>query len=61
MLIRLNSLDNALVTQSRLILLDTMLLLFCVQTVYCWVKFYKNRHQYVQFYLSTTYLSDPSL
>ncbi len=34
-----------MVTQSRLILLDTMLLLFCVQSIYCWVKFYKTRHQ----------------
>ncbi|KAJ3222116.1 hypothetical protein HK099_002695 [Clydaea vesicula] len=36
--------DNALITQSRLILLDSMLLLFFVMSGYAWVKFYKTRH-----------------
>ncbi|KAI8905429.1 Dolichyl-phosphate-mannose-protein mannosyltransferase-domain-containing protein [Gorgonomyces haynaldii] len=37
--------DNALITQSRLILLDSMLMLFCIVSVYFWIKFYKQRHQ----------------
>ncbi|KAJ3059044.1 hypothetical protein HK102_010183, partial [Quaeritorhiza haematococci] len=36
--------DNSLITQSRLILLDSMLMLFCVVSTYCWVRFYKLRH-----------------
>nr|KAJ3407780.1 hypothetical protein HK105_003295 [Polyrhizophydium stewartii] len=36
--------DNALITQSRLILLDSMLMLFCVLCTFFWVKFYKQRH-----------------
>ncbi|KAJ8325287.1 Dolichyl-phosphate-mannose--protein mannosyltransferase 4 [Batrachochytrium dendrobatidis] len=36
--------DNALITQSRLILLDSMLMLFCTMCIYFWVKFYKQRH-----------------
>jgi len=35
--------DNALVTQSRLILLDNMLILFCFCTILFWVKFWNNR------------------
>ncbi|ORY38992.1 PMT-domain-containing protein [Rhizoclosmatium globosum] len=35
--------DNALITQSRLILLDSMLLLFGVTSIYAWVRFYKER------------------
>ena len=36
--------DGALVTQSRLILLDSMLMLFCIMSLYFWVKFRKYRH-----------------
>ncbi|KAJ3351514.1 hypothetical protein HDU83_008892 [Entophlyctis luteolus] len=35
--------DNAMITQSRLILLDSMLLLFGVTSVYAWVRFYRER------------------
>ncbi|KAJ3024967.1 UNVERIFIED_CONTAM: hypothetical protein HDU68_007603 [Siphonaria sp. JEL0065] len=35
--------DNALITQSRLILLDSMLLLFGVTSIYTWIRFYKER------------------
>ncbi|KAJ3238533.1 hypothetical protein HDU81_007629 [Chytriomyces hyalinus] len=35
--------DNALIAQSRLILLDSMLLLFGVMSIYTWIKFYKTR------------------
>ncbi|KAI9098296.1 Dolichyl-phosphate-mannose-protein mannosyltransferase-domain-containing protein [Phlyctochytrium arcticum] len=38
-------LDNSLITQSRLILLDSMLTLFCVCSIYSWVRFYKLRHR----------------
>ncbi|KAJ3278129.1 hypothetical protein HK104_002629 [Borealophlyctis nickersoniae] len=37
-------LDNALIAQSRLILLDSMLTVFCIFSIYTWVKFYKQRH-----------------
>jgi dolichyl-phosphate-mannose-protein mannosyltransferase len=37
-------LDTALTTQSRLILLDSMLMLFCVMSVYFWIKFHSKRH-----------------
>ncbi|KAJ3375100.1 hypothetical protein GGF31_005822 [Allomyces arbusculus] len=37
-------LDNSLVAQSRLILLDSMLMLFMTLALYCWVKFSKQRH-----------------
>ncbi len=37
--------DNALVTQTRLILLDSMLIFFCVVAAYCWVRFYNERGQ----------------
>ncbi|KND02836.1 dolichyl-phosphate-mannose-protein mannosyltransferase [Spizellomyces punctatus DAOM BR117] len=37
-------LDNSLITQSRLILLDSMLTLFCVCSIYAWIRFYKKRH-----------------
>ncbi|TPX53825.1 dolichyl-phosphate-mannose---protein mannosyltransferase [Powellomyces hirtus] len=37
-------LDNSLITQSRLILLDSMLTLFAVCSVYAWVKFQKLKH-----------------
>lgn len=36
--------DNALVTQSRLILLDSILLFFISASVYCWVKFRQQRY-----------------
>ncbi|KAJ3036664.1 hypothetical protein HDV00_002488 [Rhizophlyctis rosea] len=36
--------DNALIAQSRLILLDSMLTFFAILSVYTWVKFYKQRH-----------------
>jgi dolichyl-phosphate-mannose-protein mannosyltransferase len=35
--------DNAFITQSRLILLDGMLLCFGVSCAYTWIKFYKER------------------
>jgi dolichyl-phosphate-mannose-protein mannosyltransferase len=37
--------DTALTTQSRLILLDSMLMLFCTMTIYFWVKFQSHRHE----------------
>ncbi|KAI9208354.1 Dolichyl-phosphate-mannose-protein mannosyltransferase-domain-containing protein [Polychytrium aggregatum] len=37
--------DNSLMTQSRLILLDSMLMLFGVLSIYTWVKFYKYRYE----------------
>ncbi|KAJ3311656.1 hypothetical protein HDU76_003073 [Blyttiomyces sp. JEL0837] len=37
-------LDNALICQSRLILLDSMLLLFGVMSIYTWIKFFKQRN-----------------
>ncbi|KAJ3304805.1 hypothetical protein HDV03_002347 [Kappamyces sp. JEL0829] len=36
--------DNALTTQSRLILLDSMLMLFCTMSIYFWIRFHKARH-----------------
>ncbi|KAJ3022078.1 hypothetical protein HKX48_007118 [Thoreauomyces humboldtii] len=36
-------LDNALITQSRLILLDSMLTLFAIISIYAWVKFQQQR------------------
>ncbi|KAL1921677.1 uncharacterized protein VTP21DRAFT_10319 [Calcarisporiella thermophila] len=38
-------LDNALVTQTRLILLDSMLMFFALCATYCYVRFYKLRHR----------------
>jgi dolichyl-phosphate-mannose-protein mannosyltransferase len=38
-------LDNATIAQTRLILLDSQLMLFCTLTVYCWVRFYKQRFE----------------
>ncbi|KAI8618004.1 Dolichyl-phosphate-mannose-protein mannosyltransferase-domain-containing protein [Chytriomyces sp. MP71] len=35
--------DNAMIAQCRLILLDSMLLLFGVMSIYTWIKFYKTR------------------
>ncbi|RKP11169.1 glycosyltransferase family 39 protein [Thamnocephalis sphaerospora] len=35
--------DNALITQSRLILLDSMLMLFMIASIYSYVRFYKLR------------------
>ncbi|KAJ3251529.1 hypothetical protein HK103_002275 [Boothiomyces macroporosus] len=37
--------DTALTTQSRLILLDSMLMLFCITAIYFWVKFQTVRHK----------------
>ena len=37
--------DNALVCQTRLILLDSFLLFFDIFSVYAWIKFYKQRFQ----------------
>ncbi|KAJ3103862.1 hypothetical protein HDU97_009781 [Phlyctochytrium planicorne] len=38
-------LDNALINQSRLILLDSMLMFFGVWSIYNWIRFYKERHR----------------
>ncbi|KAJ1511270.1 hypothetical protein HMI54_000929 [Coelomomyces lativittatus] len=38
-------LDNALITQSRLILLDSMLICFMVCSMYAWIRFSLLRHQ----------------
>jgi dolichyl-phosphate-mannose-protein mannosyltransferase len=37
--------DNAMVTQNRLILLDSMLLVFMLATMYNYIRFRKLRHQ----------------
>ncbi|KAI8055032.1 mannosyltransferase PMTI [Syncephalis plumigaleata] len=37
--------DNALITQSRLILLDSMLMLFMIMAIYSYIRFYKLRYQ----------------
>ncbi|KAI8991396.1 glycosyltransferase family 39 protein [Mycotypha africana] len=37
--------DNAMVTQNRLILLDSMLVFFMLVTIYCYIRFRKLRHQ----------------
>ena len=37
--------DTALTTQSRMILLDSMLMLFCTMAIYFWVKFQTHRHE----------------
>lgn len=42
-------LDNALLTQSRLILLDSMLILFILMSVYSWIMFHKQRHEPFKF------------
>lgn len=36
--------DNAMVTQNRLILLDSMLLIFMLATMYTYIRFRKLRH-----------------
>ncbi|RKP15399.1 Dolichyl-phosphate-mannose-protein mannosyltransferase-domain-containing protein [Piptocephalis cylindrospora] len=38
-------LDNGLVTQSRLILLDSMLMLFMCLCLYCYIRFHRLRYQ----------------
>lgn len=38
-------LDNGLVTQSRLILLDSMLMLFMCLCIYCYIRFHRLRYQ----------------
>ncbi|OBZ91120.1 Dolichyl-phosphate-mannose--protein mannosyltransferase 4 [Choanephora cucurbitarum] len=37
--------DNAIVTQNRLILLDSMLLVFMLATIYCYIRFRQLRHK----------------
>lgn len=37
--------DNSLVAQTRLILLDSMLMFFMFISIYCYVRFYKLRHR----------------
>lgn len=37
--------DNALVAQHRLIMLDSMLIVFMLVTVYCYIRFRKARYQ----------------
>ncbi|KAI9281128.1 O-mannosyltransferase [Sporodiniella umbellata] len=37
--------DNAMVTQNRLILLDSMLLFYMLLTIYTYIRFRKTRHQ----------------
>jgi dolichyl-phosphate-mannose-protein mannosyltransferase len=37
--------DNSLVAQSRLILLDSMLVLFCMMALYSFIRFYKKRYE----------------
>ncbi|KAJ3121116.1 hypothetical protein HK098_003965 [Nowakowskiella sp. JEL0407] len=41
--------DTAMVTQSRLILLDSMLFMFATQAIFCWVKFFKLRYEAFSF------------
>ncbi|KAI9012304.1 dolichyl-phosphate-mannose,protein O-mannosyl transferase [Hyaloraphidium curvatum] len=36
--------DNALISQSRLILLDSMLIFNTILAAYCWVRFFNERH-----------------
>lgn len=38
-------LDNALIAQTRLILLDSMLTFFCIFTIFSWTKFANVRHE----------------
>eukprot|EP00834_Sanchytrium_tribonematis_P006022 NODE_411_length_7931_cov_0.531920.p1 type:complete len:619 gc:universal NODE_411_length_7931_cov_0.531920:5191-7047(+) len=37
--------DNSLITQSRFILLDSMLMLFMTFCIYSWISFYKERYR----------------
>lgn len=37
--------DNAHITQDRLILLDAALVLFMIASIYCYVRFYKERYK----------------
>lgn len=37
--------DNMLVTQTRLILLDSMLVFFMMCSIYSYVRFYKTRNK----------------
>lgn len=39
--------DNAHIAQSRLILLDAILIFFMALTIYCYIRFKKLRYQYV--------------
>ena len=41
--------DNALITQSRMILLDSMLMVSCTFSIYCWIRFFKQRHKSFSF------------
>ena len=44
--LRCYRLDNAHVTQSRLILLDAMLIFFMTLTIYAYIRFRKLRYRY---------------
>lgn len=52
------SIDNAHIAQSRLILLDATLIFFLTLTIYCYIKFQKLRYWYViHFYACSCYLT----
>jgi dolichyl-phosphate-mannose--protein O-mannosyl transferase len=38
-------LDNAHIAQDRLILLDAALCLFMINSLYCYIRFYKERYK----------------
>ncbi len=43
----LQSTDNSLVIQSRVIMLDSFLILFTYTSILCYLRFYHQRHRYV--------------